>query len=114
MLVHMLSLMGDKPTSAADTSYRKIAKRLGKVCDELPMQRPILQRQVAELRESCIDLWEEHEAAWLAMVVDRSSKVARRICSSSIKLCPTELTREELYSHNPMGVQPEYKQKDEM
>lgn len=101
---HALGLQRDKPKSPADTAYHRLAEQLSHVCDELPMHRPILPRQVAELREGCQDLWEEHEEAWLGLLTDRTSQKARRICSQSAKLCDRDLTREELYSHNPAGA----------
>ena len=74
------------------------------MCAELPTRRSVLPSQLAALTEACGDFVDEHEASLHRLLTERSASFARRLCTTSVPVCASELSDDELFAHDPAAA----------
>ena len=69
-------------------------------CDELPSRRFIARGERQQVRELCEEVWDDHEAAFRRMALDRSVRYAAAVCVKA-DVCEERTSHEQLYALDP-------------
>jgi hypothetical protein len=81
----IISNSRERPKSSKHDNYFRLVGLMGSVCEEMAMRHPTANvRDSQAVLENCQDLWEEHEATFSRMALERTDAFAREICSSQV------------------------------
>lgn len=86
----------DRPKGAKADAYYRLVGKLADVCLELPSRHALRRADREAVRDVCEDLWDEHEAAFARLAVDRSMGYAQSLCADNLELCDEASSQSDL------------------